>query len=1109
MKKNAFILTLLLTVSLSLFAEHVDPETARKVATTFLNNNGAKSNQLVDLSKTAGFQNLYIFTTEESFVIMAADDCVQPILGYSTENPFGTGKMPENLFCWLEGYDEQIAYAVRNGQKATNEVDEAWRLLLTGAMPETKDAPSYLIQTKWNQDAPYNHFCPPSVNPVLTGCVATAMAQVMKYYNYPTQGFGSHSYTPMAHPEYGEQFVDFGSTTFDWGNMITSYSSDYNTVQRDAVATLMYHCGVSVNMNYGSNGRESGASTSVVADALKNYFNYSQTVHYVSRASYNDSQWKNILIQELEASRPIQYSGSMINAGVRSGHSFICDGYDNVTDKFHFNWGWGGPSDGWFYISGSGTPQVQYNLDQGAIIGIQPIAYNEQPSNLDLNVSGRTVNLNWNGIESASSYNVYRNYNLIANTTSCSFTDANVSLGTHMYFVRGVQNDNVSLPSNTSTATVTFGGTTEELKIERLQATYDDGNVGLQWAAPYRLNYIDYYSFDGACYYWGPEANEPFYWGARFPASLLSSGTALTSVTTFFYTEGQYYTYIYQCTGGIPSGEPIVTVTGHYSKGWNDIHFTSTELNHEQDLWVIFKSTDIPYPLIVGEYYTDEGNYYSTNGSNWRHIIGYSFFVSANLSDGTFTYNIYDGDTKIASSLTAPNHTLSNIGLNVAHQYSVKAQKGETVAEASNMIGFTRGTASISSLNLGDKDQMTVTNSSTLTVGTLINTNPDNLILENGAQLISNSTEVMATVMKAIKGYKTIDNKGNWYLIASPMTEQLDIVNSTNLLTTNATDYDLYIFDQSNETEWLNYKQNHFTTIDNKTGYLYANKDDIDIAFVGTLNNTNGIVTIAFIDDQEHSGFNLVGNPFPCNATISRDFYRIVETLEGSKIMIATDPTIAPMEGIFVKAIDTNDNSITFSKPTAKECHTSESAITMSVGHGQDGVLDIARIRFSGETNLEKLSLREGGTELFIPQNGKKFALVVNPELSETPISFKAATDGTYTLTVSSLPTSHLSPLTYLHLIDNLTGADIDLLQSQSYTFEAKADDFESRFRLLFSAVENTNSNTTDITDGVTQILDVTGRFVGTNVNENMKPGVYILRTINGNEIKTEKIIIK
>lgn len=1115
MKKNAFILTLLLTVSLSLFAEHVDPETARKVATTFLNNNGAKSNQLVDLSKAAGFPNLYIFSGEEGFVVMSADDCVKPILGYSLTGKFVAENMPENVNSWLQGYNDEIQYAIENGVKSTAEGKQVWNDLIQGKAGafRTTAVVEALVKTTWDQHTPYNNLCPYDSDDnkkTLTGCVATAMAQIMNYWKFPSQGLGSHSYIPSNHPKHGVQFADFGATTYDWNNMLNSYSgSSYSDTQANAVATLMYHCGVSVDMDYDYSQTQSShigssASTYNVMYALENYFNYAPCMHYESKVSHSEGEWITMLKQELDNQRPLQYRGNKTTGG---GHSFVCDGYDD-KNYFHFNWGWSGNFNG-FYSVKTLCPDAAYTKDQEAIFGIQPISGNQRPTTLVANVSGMNVNLTWDGFEGATSYKVYCDYNLIGNTTSCSFTDANVSLGTHMYFVRGVQNDNVSLPSNTSTATVTFGGTTEELKIERLQATYDDGNVGLQWAAPYRLNYIDYYSFDGACYYWGPEANEPFYWGARFPASLLSSGTALTSVTTFFYTEGQYYTYIYQCTGGIPSGEPIVTVTGHYSKGWNDIHFTSTELNHEQDLWVIFKSTDIPYPLIVGEYYTDEGNYYSTNGSNWRHIIGYSFFVSANLSDGTFTYNIYDGDTKIASSLTAPNHTLSNIGLNVAHQYSVKAQKGETVAEASNMIGFTRGTASISSLNLGDKDQMTVTNSSTLTVGTLINTNPDNLILENGAQLISNSTEVMATVMKAIKGYKTIDNKGNWYLIASPMTEQLDIVNSTNLLTTNATDYDLYIFDQSNETEWLNYKQNHFTTIDNKTGYLYANKDDINIAFVGTLNNTNGIVTIAYIDDQEHSGFNLVGNPFPCNATISRDFYRIVETLEGSKIMIATDPTIAPMEGIFVKAIDTNDNSITFSKPTAKECHTSESAITMSVGHGQDGVLDIARIRFSGETNLEKLSLREGGTELFIPQNGKKYALVVNPELSETPISFKASTDGTYTLTVSSPPTSHLSPLTYLHLIDNLTGADIDLLQNQSYTFEAKADDFESRFRLLFSATDNPYNDSTDIEGGVTHVMDVTGRIIGTSIHEHLKPGVYILRTINGNEIKTEKIIIK
>lgn len=224
--------------------------------------------------------------------------------------------------------------------------------------------------------------------------------------------------------------------------------------------------------------------------------------------------------------------------------------------------------------------------------------------------------------------------------------------------------------------------------------------------------------------------------------------------------------------------------------------------------------------------------------------------------------------------------------------------------------------------------------------------------------------------------------------------------------------------------------------------------------------------------------------------------------------MIATDPTIAPLEGIFVKAIDSNDNSITFSKPTAKGCHTSESAITMSVGHDQDGVLDIARIRFSGETNLEKLSLREGGTELFIPQNGKKFALVVNPELSETPISFKAATDGTYTLTVSSPPTSHLSPLTYLHLIDNLTGADIDLLQTPNYSFNALADDYESRFKLVFSesVVNDPGEDEFDITDDSLEILDVTGRVVATDLNTKLTPGVYILKNANNN--KTKKIII-
>ena len=1115
MKRFTLVLALVTMMVVPVFAERVTSETARKVASSFLNNNGAKSNQLVDLSKAAGFPNLYIFSGEEGFVVMSADDCVKPILGYSLTGKFVAEDMPENVNSWLQGYNDEIQYAIENGVKSTAKGKQVWNDLIQGKAGafRTTAVVEALVKTTWDQHTPYNNLCPYDSDDnkkTLTGCVATAMAQIMNYWKFPSQGLGSHSYIPSNHPKHGVQFANFGATTYDWNNMLNSYSgSSYSDTQANAVATLMYHCGVSVDMDYDYSQTQtshigSSASTYNVMYALENYFNYAPCMHYESKVSHSEEEWITMLKQELDNKRPLQYRGSKTTGG---GHSFVCDGYDN-RNYFHFNWGWSGFYNG-FYSVETLCSEAAYTKDQEAIFGIQPISGNQHPTNLVANVSGRNVGLTWDGFEGASSYKVYCDYNLIGNTTSCSFNDTKACIGTHSYFVRGVKNDSVTLPSNIATATVTFGGTTEELKIEYLQATYDNGNVTLEWTTPYRLNYLDYHSFDEEWTYTGTGAEETIFWGARFPASMLSPDTKLTSVSYLFNAEGQYTTYIYQCTGGIPSGTPIITMTENYPIGWNNIVFpTSITIDPDLDLWIVFKSTDIPNPLTLAEYNADDGNYYSINGNNWYHVKGYSYFISANLSDGTFTYNIYDDNTKIASSLTTPNHTLSNIGLNVAHQYSVKAQKGETVAEASNMIGFTRGTASISSLNLGDKDQMTVTNSSTLTVGTLINTNPDNLILENGAQLISNSTEVMATVMKAIKGYKTIDNKGNWYLIASPMTEQLDIVNSTNLLTTNATDYDLYIFDQSNETEWLNYKQNHFTTIDNKTGYLYANKDDINIAFVGTLNNTNGIVTIAYIDDQEHSGFNLVGNPFPCNATISRDFYRIVETVEGSKILIATDPTIAPMEGVFVKAIDSND-SITFSKPTAKESHTSESAITMSVGHDQDGVLDIARIRFSGETNLEKLSLREGGTELFIPQNGKKFALVVNPELSETPISFKAATDGTYTLTVSSPPTSYLSPLTYLHLIDNLTGTDTDLLQNQSYTFEAKADDFESRFRLLFSATDNPYNDSTDIEGGVTHVMDVTGRIIGTSIHEHLKPGVYILRTVNGNDIKTEKIIIK
>ena len=272
----------MLAMSLPMTAERVTPETARKVASTFLTSNGAKSAQLTDLTKEAGFPNLYIFTTENSFVVMAADDCAQPILGYSFENAFVADDMPENMRWWLQQYSDEIQWGIENGIRSDKSTADEWKKLQEGK--GSKDTPAVivgpLIATRWGQDAPYNNLCPNNESAgkrAVTGCVATAMAQVMKYWNYPEQGVGSNTYTPADHPEYGEQSANFGETTYDWDNMTNTYNNTSTDTQKQAVATLMYHCGVSVNMDYDYSQADtdhvgSGASTAMVPESLKTYF---------------------------------------------------------------------------------------------------------------------------------------------------------------------------------------------------------------------------------------------------------------------------------------------------------------------------------------------------------------------------------------------------------------------------------------------------------------------------------------------------------------------------------------------------------------------------------------------------------------------------------------------------------------------------------------------------------------------------------------------------------------------------------------------------------------------------------------------------------------------
>ena len=1099
--------------SLPLFADPIDPETARKVASSFLSNNGANSNQLVDLSKAAGFSNLYIFNGEEGFVVMAADDCVKPILGYSLTGRFVTEDMPENITSWLQGYNDEIQYAIVNNIRATTTVKQAWTDLINGNPRASKADPvvSPLIETQWGQGDPYNKQCPLiGSNRTITGCVATAMAQIMNYWEYPDSGIGSHSYI------WNDQNLsaNFGSTSYDWANMTNTYGGSSTQAQKDAVATLMYHCGVSVDMNYGIGS--SGAVTSDVALALVTFFNYKNTAEYKDRLDYNDDVWIAMLKAELDATprRPIQYRGVSEEEG---GHSFICDGYDS-DNKFHFNWGWNGYNNGYYSIDEMTTGAL-FTTKQGAIFGIEPSAcILAAPSSLVFSVDDtRNVTLTWSAVTGAISYNIYRNDMLIGNTTETTLE--NIALfGDNNYYVRCVDASGLqSLASNIVTVNIPYPTPT----VNDLTATLSDNNVTLSWTAP------DW------CYPETPTSvlnygekplenvNACKYYAHRHIAADLASfqNQVLFKVSTFVLIAGTYSVYVYTGTtnegkpGTLRTSKENIVINGLYT--WYDfILDTPVAITGEDDLWIVMEQENTGQFAPVPSFNTSPHNpyiYYGDENDTPTSIspipdgIDLAWYINGYLTDGIYSYNIYDGSGQVASNVALTSYSIENIANNNSHCYTIKTQFNGGETEASNMIGYTKGNATLVSLDLGTADKMTVAKNSTLTVGTLTNTSPENLILEDGAKLINSNTGVKATVKKTIEGFQTDNNQGCWYLIASPVTEQLNVADETNLKAASANDYDLYVFNQASNAEWCNYKQDHFTTIDNKTGYLYAHRSNIDIALAGTLNNTDGSVPISYTSGKPFAEYNLVGNPFPCDATIDKsDFYRIVETQEGSKIQLATTSTIAPMEGIFVKAVDGNDKTVTFSKETAKGKGNSGSMITMSVSSNPGNALDIARIRFDGNLDMEKLMLRDGGTRLFIPQSGLEYALVVNNDFNDIPVNFTAATDGTYTI---DFEIEGLT-LDYLHLIDNLTGANIDLLAMPSYSFEAKTDDYPSRFRLLFNATDEHPNDFDDI-EGDILIMDVTGRVVSADRNAKLTPGVYILKTVNGNDIKTKKIIIK
>ena len=317
----------------------------------------------------------YAFNLEQGYVIVSGDDEMTELVGYAENGFFDAENVPPQMQLWLDGYAEYVA-TVQSGKA------KARKILLS-------DSPSVVVEplvtTKWNQDAPFNNFAPEytddnnNTQRCATGCAATAMAQIMKFHNWPEQGVGHYSYE---HQSFGTISSNFSEHVYDWTNMIDRYNNgEYSNVQADAVALLMKDCGVSLNMNYGP---VSGASIYSYTPAFKNYFRYSSRT--VNRSGCETAEFTKIITDELQEGRPIIYCGT----GEDGGHAFVVDGYD--TNYFlHVNWGWGGYSDGYFDMNymdpaglGIGGGSGAFKWNQGIVLarplkdGVEPYEFIQQ-----------------------------------------------------------------------------------------------------------------------------------------------------------------------------------------------------------------------------------------------------------------------------------------------------------------------------------------------------------------------------------------------------------------------------------------------------------------------------------------------------------------------------------------------------------------------------------------------------------------------------------------------------------------------------------------------------------------------------------------------------------
>ncbi|MBR1799720.1 MAG: C10 family peptidase [Bacteroidales bacterium] len=369
MRRHLLLLAALTATTLGVGAKPIDPTTAQKVASNFIQTRYESGSlpQIV-LAETRIINDeacLYIFNiNDEGFIVISADDRAVPILGYSFEGVYDKATVAPAADFWFNGYAKDIATLKQTDADACAD----WNSLLTDSDPTLRwKADTYLLTSKWGQGTGYNMYCPVYNNQnAVVGCVATAMAQIIRYHRYPVHGFDSTLYH---HTYYGTLSANFYNSTYTYTRMPDRVYTSSSMQEKEAASLLSYHCGIATRMNYQWPGHTDGSGTQseYVPNGLK-YFGYMRAKISNMGASPSEA-WYEMLRNEIDNERPVYYSGTNSDGG----HAFVVDGYNTTGNRFHFNWGWSGSSDGFYTLTATnGYQTMLYAVGQTAVYNIIP-----------------------------------------------------------------------------------------------------------------------------------------------------------------------------------------------------------------------------------------------------------------------------------------------------------------------------------------------------------------------------------------------------------------------------------------------------------------------------------------------------------------------------------------------------------------------------------------------------------------------------------------------------------------------------------------------------------------------------------------------------------------